>query len=623
MMKELIPTTEEYDAVIVGAGASGAIVALELARKGKRVLVLEAGRSTRDDEDGWRSVVDTFHGALAKVPNSPYPPTAMAPQPDVMQLAPIKKGVPNSLGYFVQKGPQNFGSDYTRSKGGTTMHWLACALRMLPNDFRMRSMYGVGVDWPIGYDDLRKDYERAEREIGVSGDVGEYWLPGVDPKTYWEGYTYPMKKMPDSYVAKRLAARIGDLKVDVGGKDYKIRVTPTPQGRNGMPNPDYVDPVSGKKGDYSPTGTQSDPLRGERCQGNSSCTPICPVQAKYSAHRTLNRAQALKKGPVSLVTIECQSVATFIQTSKDNGRVQYIEYMAYAQDGAPARKKRAKGRVYIIAAHAVETAKLMLLSDIGNHSDQLGRNLMDHPTMLTWGLMDEPVWPFRGPGQTNAIPTFRDGPFRSEMAAFVLPIDNWGWIWSAFAPDVPFAQLVGQGMFGSALRQKVAHDFSRQVTLQFEIEQVGEAYNRVTIDRNFLDPLGVPRPIIHYELSDYVRRTMEAGVRISERIFKKAGITNKTQYSVSDPCHAEYNGKVYSYKGCGHYVGTHRMGSNRNNSVTDSHLRCWDHKNLYLVGCGAMPTFGTSNPSLTMAALAFRASRAIIKDLDKHTSKAL
>jgi choline dehydrogenase-like flavoprotein len=258
------------------------------------------------------------------------------------------------------------------------------------------------------------------------------------------------------------------------------------------------------------------------------------------------------------------------------------------------------------------------MSGVANSSDQVGRNLMDHPTLVTWGLTDEPVWPFRGPGATNTIPTFRDGPFRSEMAACIVPIDNWGWVWSAFSPGVPFAGLVGQGLFGKALRSRVAKDFSRQICLQWEFEQLGRSYNRVTIDPHFLDPLGLPRPVIHYKIDEYLLKAMAAAKESSDRIFKQANIEDHTSYSRSAPGYVEYNGKGYEYRGCGHLVGTHRMGHSSLDSVTDSWMRSWDHSNLYIVGCGSMPTLGTSNPTLTMAALAFRAAESILRDLNKE-----
>ncbi len=616
---------EEWDAIIVGAGASGAILALELMKKGRRVLMLEAGRGVRNDEEGWNSALDTYYNAVAKTPNSPYSPTRQAPQTDVLQVNQIQPGVPDSAGYMVQHGPQPFGSDYTRSKGGTTMHWLGTTLRMLPNDFQMRTKYGVGDDWPIRYEDLKPDYERAELEIGVAGDVSAQQLPGVDAEKFWgKDYQFPMQKIPEAYLSTRFKKRLGKLKVPVAGKEYELYVTPTPQGRNSIPNPDYINPVTGKKGDFKVTGSPGNPLRGERCQGNASCVPICPVQAKYSAHRTLNKAQAKATDNDATFTIRNQSIASKIVTDPNDGRVLWIEYLLYDGSPFPPQKKVAKAKLYSVAAHSVESAKLLLISNIANRSDQLGRNLMDHPTMLTWGLTDEPVWPFRGPGATNAIPTFRDGPFRSEQAAFVLPIDNWGWVWSSFAPGAPFADFVGQGLFGRKLRQNVAHDFSRQIALQWEFEQVGQPGNRVTIDPQYLDPVGLPRPIIHYKVDDYVRKSMQTAIDLNQRICKKVNITDKTFYSPGAPGFVEYEGVGYEYRGCGHLVGTHRMGSNPSNSVTDSFMRCWDHQNLFVVGCGSMPTFGTSNPSLTMVALAYRAADAMNKQLDKdHTAPSL
>jgi choline dehydrogenase-like flavoprotein len=488
----------------------------------------------------------------------------------------------------------------------------------LPNDFKTQSVYQVGVDWPLDYEDLKTHYELAENELGVSGDVEALPLPGVDPKSFWGDYVFPMTQLPDSFMAKDFQSRIQGLEVQVLGESYQPSLGVTPQGRNSMPNPEYRDPFTGEKG-YQPTGTPGDPLRGERCQGNSSCVPICPVQAKYSSLRTLRRAQSYTDGSVSRVTIRNQCVASKVVTDPVTNRVQHIEYIPYEIGGGQSPPQIAQGRTYVIAAHAVETAKLMLISGIGNKSDQMGRNLMDHPTLLTWGLTEQPVWPFRGPGATNAMHTFRDGPFRSQLAPFVVPVDNWGWVWSAFAPGAPFADLVASGLFGKKLRQRVAHDFSRQITLQWEFEQPPRPDNRVTIDPQYLDPLGLPRPVIEYHIDDYLLKAFAQAKAISDSLFAKANIKDCTSYSPYAPGYVEYEGKGYEFRGCGHIVGTHRMGTAADNSVTDSRMRCWDHANLYLVGCGSMPTLGTSNPSLTMGALAFRAAESILQDLNQQS----
>ena len=102
---------------------------------------------------------------------------------------------------------------------------------------------------------------------------------------------------------------------------------------------------------------------------------------------------------------------------------------------------------------------------------------------------------------------------------------------------------------------------------------------------------------------------------ITNQIFAKVGIENFTQYDPTSPDYLIYNGVGYTFSGAGHLVGTHRMGFDKYDSVINRDQRTWDHENLYLVGCGNMPTIGTSNPTLTMSALAFLAAENILKDL--------
>ena len=81
----------------------------------------------------------------------------------------LEIGVPGT-GYFIQDGPDPFGSTYERIVGGTTWHWLGSCPRLLPSDFQMKTLFGVGVDWPISYADLEPWYVKAEYAIGVAGD---------------------------------------------------------------------------------------------------------------------------------------------------------------------------------------------------------------------------------------------------------------------------------------------------------------------------------------------------------------------------------------------------------------------------------------------------------------------
>ena len=123
------------------------------------------------------------------------------------------------------------------------------------------------------------------------------------------------------------------------------------------------------------------------------------------------------------------------------------------------------------------------------------------------------------------------------------------------------------------------------------------------------------RPVIHYQISDYLKKAFVAGKQISDQLFEDAGIEDKSAYSSKDACYFKHEGQGFFYRGAGHLVGTHRMGCSPKDSVVSKQQRAWDHSNLYLVGCGNMATLGTSNPTLTMAALTFWAAENILNDL--------
>ena len=643
---------KDYDVCIVGGGIAGAILAKTLVNAGKSVIVLEAGNGVTpsDDVNGvdldiqrdqrkYQGYLDSYYRAAAKVPNAPYPNLKVAPSPDVLDIA----DTPSTKGYFVQMGPSPFGSDYARTPGGTTMHWLGTCLRMLPNDFRMKSEYGVAVDWPISYEDLKPYYEMAEFEIGVSATVEHLKYPNTDKTTFFGDYVYPMNEIPTSYLDKRIQEALGSRMVKVsdgkgGTTDVAVYVTPTPQGRNSSPNPNYkMGPVrwDAKHGKlkldrsdsrFKPVGATWDAYTGQRCEGNASCVPICPVQAKYNALKTIRSVARNEDGTLnSKFTILYRTVVSkvLVQDKADaNGDrpVIGITYKRYRGDGTSEKilevgEYTIKARRYVLAAHAVENAKILLASKIANTSGQVGRNLMDHVTLLTWGLKDEPVYPFRGPGSTSNIPVFRDGDFRREHSGFILPFDNWGWSWPVFSPGSDLDVALEEQVFGQELKSRLEKHLTRQVLFHCECEQLPEQENRVTIDDRYKDDFGNYRPVIHYQISDYLKKAFVAGKQISDQLFEDAGIEDRSTYSSTDACYFEYGKKGFFYRGAGHLVGTHRMGCSPKDSVVSKQQRTWDHSNLYLVGCGNMATLGTSNPTLTMAALTFWAAENILNDL--------
>jgi choline dehydrogenase-like flavoprotein len=634
---------KEFDVVIVGTGIAGAIIAKTLINAGKNVLMLEAGleAGVATDPDGayhvYQSYLHRFYSSFPKAPNAPYPDLKQAPSIDVLDLGTWRD---RNKGYLVQEGPHPFTSDNVRAGGGTTLHWLGTTLRMLPHDFEMKKKYGRGVDWPLSYQDLRPYYEMAENEIGVSGDVEEQKIiPGASDTDFkkgdnyfGKGYVLPMEKIPTSYLDGKVTAAFTKVTVPKGSEQVKIQCTSTPQGRNSTPNKHYRfkgvvwDPklkkliIETHASDYQPVGSLWSRYTGERCEGNASCVPICPVQAKYDALKTIESAKGAirKKETKGTLTIWAQSVATQVLINPKDKSICGVRYKQYRTGDPPGTytEKVAYGKIYVLAASAIENAKLLLASGAANSSDQVGRNLMDHLCLLTWGLFPEPVYPFRGPGSTSNICTFRDGDFRREHTAWICPIDNWGWGWPVFSPGSDTEQFVRQGMYGAKLRTTVKDRVSKQVLLHFECEQNPEPENRVLIDEKYKDELGNYRPVIRYHVSDYVLKAFEAAKAVSDKLFAESGIADFTSYNAqTDPGYVEYKGQGYTYRGAGHIVGTHRMGKTKEDSVVDKNMKTWDHENLYLVGCGNMPTLGTSNPTLTMAALTFKAAEAILKQL--------
>lgn len=602
-----------FDAVIVGAGIAGALVAKTLAAAGRNVLILEAGAAGGAEAATYRSYVDSYHLNEVKTPNSPYPQNPSAPSPEVTDVGPIAPGRPDATGYFVQNGPNPFRSNYTRVEGGTMMHWLGTCLRMQPNDFRTRSTYGQGVDWPLSYDDLAPWYERAEWEIGVAGDKASNEIGGV---TFPADYDYPMEPIPKSFSDRWFEEGVRGMEVRLDNGEVKtLSVVATPQGRNSTPRKGRFRVGGEKQPQYAAAGaTAAYAFQGQRCEGNSSCVPICPVQAKYNALKTLDQA---RRGP-GRVEIRAQAVVSRVETDPASGRVTCVIYKSYPFPGAPTwEMKRASGDIYVLATNAIENAKLALASGLCSSSGQLGRNLMDHPYVMVWGRAPRPVGPFRGPGSTSSLPDLRDGRFRREKAAVRLELANWGWNFAANAPWSDVARLVERDhLFGPALRARLHADVQRQVRIGVMPEQLPSALNRVTIDPAWRDSLGEPRPVLDYAVDSYSRAGVLQALDVCQQIFRRLGVEDVSTYNPADPGYVAEAGRGFVYFGAGHNAGTHRIGLSRADSVTDTEGRTWDHDNLWLVGCGMMPTIATSNPTLTMAALTLRAAAAMARSLE-------
>jgi choline dehydrogenase-like flavoprotein len=608
------------DVVIVGSGPSGALIAKQLGLAGRKVLILEAGDRLPPNINDY---MDRFLTATAKVPESPYQPdlytgnkltdpaTVNAGRPTVLTLS----GNDNPFGawqdpkqaYLIQKGPLPFASTYERVNAGTTRHWLGTSLRFVPHDFEMKKQYDRFVDWPINYPILEPWYGAAEHEIGVSANVNQQDYLGI---SFEPNYSYPMPGIPESLVDQAVEKAMPTLKVDdYGLQNIDWTIAPTPAARN------------------------SQPYQNRRvCAGNTNCIPICPIQAKYDASVTL--ADALRTGNVD-VMYRCVASQVVVDGSGKIGGIDFIRYDRI--DGPPVERGRVTAKLYVIAGNAIETPRLLLMSKndgltasgVANSLGFVGKYLMDHPLYLAWALAPHPVWGYRGPLSTSGIEIARDGEFRRDRGAFRIEIGNEGWNFPIGDPYTTTVDLVDglnqsglnkdtKALYGADLTRALNDRLSRQFRLGFLVEQSPEDANTVTLSEQFTDHLGLPRPQIQYDLSDYTKNGFGAAKATASAIFKAMGaVEYTTEPPYDEPTSFEWppgQKTRIRYYGAGHLVGTHRMGTDRGNSAVDDMQRSWDHDNLYLVGCGSFPTVATANPTLTMAALALRTADHIVRN---------
>lgn len=550
----------QYDVIIVGAGVAGALCAWRLSQQQNlNILLIDAG-SNELDENQRQAFVSTFALAINKSQLSPY-----------AKLESNKYAVNQDGGgdkfnlnrYYVQPGPDLFKSAGVRIVGGSTWAWRGNTPRFIPSDFKLKTLYGVGEDWPITYSDLEPYFCEAETELGVSGNDAQ-WANLLDA---YRSQSFPMPNIVESYGSQRVRSAIDNMEID--GKI--IKVVSTPQARNSQ---DY---------DGRPA-----------CQGNSNCIPICPSAAKYDASIHLRKAQ------VNGVALRKSCVVTRLEVSA-NGNVNTVVFKDWS---TPDKKEQSlTAKIVILATHAMETPKLWLSSKLGNQSDQVGRNLMDHLAEEVTGLFPEPVFPFRGPQSTSSIEVFRDGKFRKFCGAFRMTIGNDAW----GRKEHPFKSLEnlmvdekGGIRFGKALHSVLEDRIVRMVRIGYSTEMLPNKENRVTLSDE-KDAFDIIRPKVTFKVDDYSKKALAYGYSVAKRIFDQM----KGEEEV-DPI-----APTLEYNGAGHIMGTCKMGNNPYSSVVDGYGRSHEHRNLYVVGSSVFVTGATANPTLTLAALALRTADAI------------
>ncbi|MRT27251.1 GMC family oxidoreductase [Herbaspirillum sp. CAH-3] len=447
------------DVVVIGAGVTGALLATRLAKTGKSVLLLESGPRMGRDQ-----LVERFRSSAFKSDfMAPYPYSPLAPHP---------RYTPEPNGYLQQKGPHAFNAQYIRMFGGTSWHWAAQLWRYVPNDFRQHSLYGVGRDWPISYDDLEDYYYQAEVIAGVGGSP-ESGSPRKHP--------FPMERVPASWLQQRVTARLAP----------EFTVLDDSTGRNS------------RNYDGRPA-----------CCGNNNCMPLCPIDAQY--HGGLAAQQAEDSG-VKVIT----EAVVYRLEHDDKGRIAAVHYYDWNK-----ASHRITAQTFVLAANAIETPKLLLMSvsdkfpqGIANARDNVGRNLCDHPAIGVTFDVDEEIWPGRGPVSPCSIGQFRDGEFRAEHAPFRIDISNASQVASVTK------EVLAEGYFGKRLEEQILFRAARRLSIKNALEQLPDRNNRVTLgDKK--DELGLPVPALYWNVDDYVVKGTEKTRAAYDAIAAKLGATN-------------------------------------------------------------------------------------------------
>jgi len=428
-----------------------------------------------------------------------------------------------------------------RMLGGSSLAWGAVTPRFLENDFRLRSRYGIGRDWPIDYNDLEPYYLAAERLMGVAGSDDTTWWPR-------RSAPYPMTAFPMSNT---------DKFVKSGCDKLGVPLVSVPVARNSV--------------DY---------LGRPKCVQYAVCR-ACPIGAMYGADMTV---EALEKNRHFILKLG----AEVVRIEKDsNGAARRVVWMDERNIEHAIEAER-----IILAVQAVESVRLLLDSGLANENGILGRGLMEHPKFYVMGRVRPVLDAHRYGFETATTLLFHDHSRRGEYAGGRLIVREG-------AGPSPSEIARNSGLWGKALADEIREIFGHYVTLGVFLEQLSYDDNRVSLSESVKNEHGRPAAKIEFNLMhDYETNGYRVMKHEIERIMDALGATDVRV--IMEPSIA------------GHYMGTHRMGSDPETSVTDDRLECHTVKNLFLASAGAFPTGGISNPTLTGVALTMRMADHIL-----------
>lgn len=562
----------EYDAIVVGSGMSGGWSAKELAEKGLNVLVLERGDKIEPAQDYADFVTPWDKPNLDQIPED-----------EVKQHYPIQyRGVSyamrESTKHFWVKDsehpyvtPQNKPYDWIRGyhTGGRSLLWSRQSYRLGPQDFEANKLDGHGVDWPIRYEDLAPWYDYVEKFAGIAGSE--------------EG----LSQLPDGIFqpAFELSCAEKAFKKNLESKMPTRKVIPARVAHLTKPTEEQLALGRGP------------------CQVRNHCNRGCSFGAYFSS----NSATL----PAAMRTGNCTIVNNAVVHSLDYDDVTKRVTGVKVINAQTNELKTYHARIVFLNASSIATSMILLQSKsatfpngLANHSDQVGRNLMDHVSAASASGeflgYEHKYYYGRRPGG--------------------IYIPRYG---NITEQDKPY--LRGFGFQGSGKRSSwtgdrpgIGVDFklaNRQPgSWRVGIYSFGEVLpnpdNRVTLHKSKTDKWGLPLAHIDCAMGKNEEIMMREAQKDAYNMLKAAGAVNINRGPDAELKLSLPGNRV-------HEMGTARMGRDPKTSVLNKWCQAHDVPNLFITDGACMPSGGCQNPSLTYMALSARAANHAVALFEK------
>ncbi len=553
--------TADWDAVIVGTGPGGSTVADVLTAAGWSVIMLEKGANHL-------LALDPPYEGLGHITNDEIKFMRrwfLGPDPF---LEPRTYRRAEADGDRLLTGEVN---NLPSTVGGGGFHADGKLPRFREVDFRAASELGPiddadVVDWPVDYDEMEPYYAAAERIVGVAGDHTG------NPFASWRSGPYPMPPGADMYCA----LVTGAAATERGLHPYR-----------------------------APTGANSVEYDGRpACNNCGFCAYFgCPIEAKGDPIAPLRNA--LRTGRCR---IRPESYVVRVDVDGSGRKARGVTYLDV--DGT---EHVVRSRYVVVAAGAFETPRLLLRSDVGNSSDNVGRYLMYHFQTYTLGLFPFRLHAYRGRAVTHLHDDFLvpDAAALAAARAAGIPYFRGGIVEHGGASH-PLMEAIhtapgvhhSRAMLHSAMRDRMA-------AFTMQGEDLPQRSNRIDLDPSVKDVWGFPAGRVTYEPHRHEIAASRHWAPVLESVMKDAGATHT--FSVTSPPLAGEPGSETTFMApvSRHVMGTTRMGTDPRRSVCDRWQRLHDVDNVMVADSSVFPTSTGYGPTLTIVALAVRAARAL------------